>query len=98
MAKRKTPKVKKEKQQKVNPQKAREDYMSKMAEDVRKLRDSIVKEDKELGIKLDLYAVLYKNLLLEHYKTLNIHYKDDEETENKKQSVILDKDGKPAKK
>ena len=97
MAKRKTPKVKKEKQQKVNPQKAREDYMSKMAEDVRKLRDSIVKEDKELGIKLDLYAVLYKNLLLEHYKTLNINYTPDEK-EDKKESVILDKDGNPAKK
>ena len=98
MAKRKTPKVKKKEDKKIDPQKAREDYMAKMAEDVRKLRDSIVKEDKELGIKLDLYAVLYKNLLLEHYKTLNIHYNDNEETESKKQSVILDKDGKPAKK
>ncbi len=64
MAKRKTPKVKKKEDKKIDPQKAREDYMAKMAEDVRKLRDSIVKEDKELGIKLDLYAVLYKNLFL----------------------------------
>ena len=96
MAKRKTPKVKKEEQQKIDPQKAREEFMSKLAEDVRRLRDEILKDNKEIAPKLDLYALLYKNLLLEHYKTLNINYNDEPE-EVKKETSILDKDGNPAK-
>ena len=96
MAKRKTPKVKKEEQQKIDPQKAREEFMSKLVEDVRRLRDEILKDNKEIAPKLDLYALLYKNLLLEHYKTLNINYNDEPE-EVKKETSILDKDGNPAK-
>ena len=96
MAKRKTPKVKKEQQQKVDPQKAREEFMSKLAGDVKKLRDEILKDNKEIAPKLDLYALLYKNLLLEHYKTMNINYNDEVE-EEKKETPILDKDGNPVK-
>ena len=96
MAKKKTPKAKKQEQQKVDPQKAREEFMSRLAEDVKKLRAEILKENKEMAPKLDLYALLYKNLLLEHYKTLNINYNDEPE-EGKKETPILDKDGNPVK-
>ena len=96
MAKKKTPKAKKQEQQKVDPQKAREEFMSRLAEDVKKLRAEILKENKEMAPKLDLYALLYKNLLLEHYKTMNTNYNDEPE-EGKKETPILDKDGNPVK-
>tara|TARA_R100000458_G_C8274457_1_gene249420 strand:+ start:2136 stop:2429 length:294 start_codon:yes stop_codon:yes gene_type:complete len=97
MAKRKTPKVKKPVEKKFTPQEARQKFMDDLAKDVGDLRDEILKDNKHLTTKLDMYAVLYKNLLLEHYKTLNINYTPDEK-EDKKESVILDKDGNPAKK
>tara|TARA_R100001443_G_scaffold3198_1_gene10147 strand:- start:13265 stop:13558 length:294 start_codon:yes stop_codon:yes gene_type:complete len=97
MAKRKTPKVKKPVEKKITPQEARQTFMDGIAKDVGDLRDEILKDNEHLAVKLDMYAILYKNLLLEHYKTLNINYTPDKK-EDKKESVILDKDGNPAKK
>ena len=94
MAKKKTPKQNKVK---LDPHKAREEFMSKMADDVNKLREEFLKDNKELASSLDLYAILYKNLLLEHYKTLNVNYTNKDKEDEKKETPILDKDGNPAK-
>ena len=86
MAKRKTPKIKKTEEKKMNPAEERQKFMDKIAEDVNQFRSEIIKDNKDLAPKLDMYAVIYKNLLLEHYKTLNINYGQGDKEEVKKTS------------
>ena len=86
MSKRKTTKIKKVEEKKLNPAEERQKFMDRIAEDVNQLRAEIIKDNKDLAPKLDMYAVLYKNLLLEHYKTLNINYGQGDKEEVKKSS------------
>ena len=90
MAKRKTPKVKKE-EQKLSPEEARENYMKETAEQLRTLREGIIKDNEGLAKQLDLYVVMYKNLLLEHYKTLNISYNKPEVESERAETIDLKK-------
>ena len=90
MAKRKTPKVKKE-EQKLSPEEARENYMKETAEQLRTLREGIIKGNEGLEKQLDLYVVMYKNLLLEHYKTLNISYNKPEVESERAETIDLKK-------
>ena len=82
MAKRKTPKSKKKE---TTPADARAGYMESLGQQVEVIRQSILKENPKIEKMLNAYAILYKNLLLEHYKSININHKEKEEgVKNKK--------------
>ena len=82
MAKRKTPKSKKKQ---TTPADARAGYMESLGQQVEVIRQSILKENPKIEKMLNAYAILYKNLLLEHYKSININHKEKEkEVKNKK--------------
>ena len=82
MAKRKTPKAKKE-EIKITPEKARENYLNSLAKELGDLRDAITDKNKVKEELVEKYGILYKNILLEHYKTLNITFNNNYEQGNK---------------
>ena len=82
MAKRKTPKAKKE-EIKTTPEKARENYLNSLAKELGDLRDAITDKNKVKEELVEKYGILYKNILLEHYKTLNITFNNNDEQGNK---------------
>ena len=82
MAKRKTPKFKKE-EIKITPEKARENYLNSLAKELGDLRDAITDKNKVKEELVEKYGILYKNILLEHYKTLNITFNNNDEQGNK---------------
>ncbi len=82
MAKRKTPKAKKE-EIKITPEKARENYLNSLAKELGDLRDAITDKNKVKEELVEKYGILYKNILLEHYKTLNITFNNNDEQGNK---------------
>ena len=77
MAKRKTPKAKKE-EIKITPEKARENYLNSLAKELGDLRDAITDKNKVKEELVEKYGILYKNILLEHYKTLNITFNNND--------------------
>ena len=64
MAKRKTPKAKKE-EIKITPEKARENYLNSLAKELGDLRDAITDKNKVKEELVEKYGILYKNILLE---------------------------------
>ena len=83
MAKRKTPKIKKTEEIKITPEKARENYLNSLAKELGDLRDAITDKNKVKEELVEKYGILYKNILLEHYKTLNITFNNNDEQGNK---------------
>ena len=81
MAKRKTPKSKKKE---LTPAEVRAQYMDSLGKQLDLIRKKILEENPKLDGMIEAYSILYKNLLLEHYKSINInHKKEEDENKNK---------------
>ena len=68
---------------KITPEKARENYLNSLAKELGDLRDAITDKNKVKEELVEKYGILYKNILLEHYKTLNITFNNNDEQGNK---------------